>query len=761
MASGPADIPITSLRGGLNATDPPQEIGTDECTQAENVEFFSSSLGERRKGCVPVSLTSSGLTVESNIAHISQWFPTNVITSPEVIAVASTPGVSASAARRDTGGTWHVLTPNDAINTSAPDVFGISTQSLDANNFISYHSGVDRLHLIDTTATFRRAGLAQPAAPTVATTGSGGYKGTRYFRVRYIIQSGSVIVVRSEPSLATTFTPPGTGLSARITKPASISENETHWEVEASEDNANFYRIATVVVGTTTYDDSTVGPKTFPAPRGAGAPVSNDGTSITYVLLSDRAAALNLTGTISNGGYGDPANTIPGRGWIGYTSGDVYIPAWWPAWAPGQKWYASPDVATALEAAASGGSSSSGTYPQVGTISDAIGSYILLPSARYLAVDGDRLIYGGHWTNTAQMSTVGWTPVKGDPGVGNSERAPIVTTGGTNIVTTVDLDNYDGGPLTGIAASTSGTWYAFKWQRIYSAIRNGNVSQAYDINTVSTSKGAIPGSIVKASDTSGGGAIYFLDPFVGPCKLGNGGIVYPIHGLRNIWSRVNLKATTVVCCGAFYPYKQQVRWWLSVDGGNAPSLCIVIQASELQHKYVPNTYQSTGELTKGVSTTTGLAATATAVAAITSVLGTQTTDVPFIGLPSPNFIQQIDNGTDDNGTTFTATIKSKPLFLAGILNKWAVRATSFMGTADANGAITVGLIRDEGLETKFSSSPITSLAPVGTEAQVIIPLDDLNISELRSVQILLTDGVTGKNWQAQRVDLKPTLEERG
>ncbi len=101
------------------------------------------------------------------------------------------------------------------------------------------------------------------------------------------------------------------------------------------------------------------------------------------------------------------------------------------------------------------------------------------------------------------------------------------------------------------------------------------------------------------------------------------------------------------------------------------------------------------------------------------------------------------------------------MFLAGILNKWAVRATSFLGTADPAGAISIGLIRDEGIETKFSSTPITSLAPSPAgEVQVLVPLDDLNISELHSVQLLLTDGTIGKNWQAQRVDLKPTLEER-
>jgi hypothetical protein len=52
------------------------------------------------------------------------------------------------------------------------------------------------------------------------------------------------------------FTPSGGGTAARVTRATFPSEGETHWEIEASVDNINFYRIATVVVGTTTYDDS-------------------------------------------------------------------------------------------------------------------------------------------------------------------------------------------------------------------------------------------------------------------------------------------------------------------------------------------------------------------------------------------------------------------------------------------------------------------------------------------------------------------------
>lgn len=745
MAAPMDPLALTSLRGGLNDEDPPMALLTDQCVQAENVEFVTALLGERRLGCTPLSLTASGLTVETTICHMSQWHPTNVVTLAEYIFVAATPSTSVSAARRDTGGTWHALTPNDAIDTAAPDIYQITTQALDAKCFIAYHSAQDRMHLWDGTD-WRRAGLAQPAAPTAANQGAGNYTGKRYFRVRYATLSGTTVLRRSEPSTSLAFTPSGTGASARITKPAAIAEGETHWELEASEDDANYYMLARTVVGTTTYDDTTASSKTMPAPRGAGSPASNDGTAITYLLLSDQAAALNLTGTVSNGSYGNPAGTIAGRGWIGYTAADVYIPSFPATWTLGQKYYASPDVAAALEAASSGDSAN---YTSVGTLSEAIGAYLLLPSAKFIVVDGDRLVYAGHWTDASKQSTVGWTPPRTDPGAGNSERAPLVTTGGDSINTTRDLDNYTGGALTGLGAATYGTWYAFKWQRIYSAVRTGDVVNAYDIDTISTSRGAIPGSIVRAVDADGSVAIYFLDPFVGPCRLANN-VITRVRGLRTTWQRVNTKATSVVCCGLYYPNKQQVKWWLAVDGGNTPALEINLQTSELRG--MPD-----GTIGRGWSTATGVMATARCAAALTFTVGNLTTDYPFIGTATPDFALRGDTGTDDNGTAFTGSIQTRPFCQAGLLARFQVMAANLLATADANGTVKVSLVRDEGLETKASA--VLSLAPAGTETEVVKMMDDLVLGELRLLSIKIADGTASKNWKAQRLDIKLSPED--
>src|SRR5262249_17497103 len=103
----------------------------------------------------------------------------------------------------------------------------------------------------------RRCGLPAPGnAPAAANAGSGSLTGTRYYRVRWTVQSGGTTVRRSEPSAVLTFAPSGTGASITVTRPTDDSESATHWELEASTDNANFYRVATTLIATTTYSDS-------------------------------------------------------------------------------------------------------------------------------------------------------------------------------------------------------------------------------------------------------------------------------------------------------------------------------------------------------------------------------------------------------------------------------------------------------------------------------------------------------------------------
>src|SRR5665213_1277049 len=135
MSTGqPQNLTIQTLRGAYNDSDPAQMLADDECVQADNVEFFFSMCGERRLGTATLAITSSDLEDEAGIVHLSQWFPTNVVTAPEFLAIGATVGVSTTVAHRNTSGVWSEITPGDALANTAPDVFGIVAQPLDAND---------------------------------------------------------------------------------------------------------------------------------------------------------------------------------------------------------------------------------------------------------------------------------------------------------------------------------------------------------------------------------------------------------------------------------------------------------------------------------------------------------------------------------------------------------------------------------------------------------------------------------------------------
>lgn len=244
-------IAITSLQGGLNTSDSPFSLSRDQVVVCENVDLSRSTLGGRRLGSA--AITTSGLNTA--VVFLHRHLPTSDMTAAQLWAV-SVSGTTSKFVYKDT--TWHDVTPTGTLALDvARGKYAIQAQTLHGKLFLAYPSasGTDRLRVWDGNA-IRVTGLAAPAAPSVAGTGTGSYSTVRYFRVRYTKQSGGVTILRSEPSAVTTFTPGGSDLSARVTKPAAISEGETHWEVEESINNADFYRIATVVVGTTTYDDS-------------------------------------------------------------------------------------------------------------------------------------------------------------------------------------------------------------------------------------------------------------------------------------------------------------------------------------------------------------------------------------------------------------------------------------------------------------------------------------------------------------------------
>lgn len=634
----PNDIAITSLTGGFDDTTPAIMLPSDACVAAENVEFFYSSLGERRAGCAAMSLTGSSLDDTDAIVHLSQRFPTNDPNIGELWAAGVITDTSVKFAYRSNEDEWFSVTPVDAATPTAPFVYQMYAQPYQNKHFFAYMTSddsLDRLHVWDGT-TLRRTGLAEPAAPTGANEGVGTYATIRYFRVRYIEKSGSTILRRSEPSDNLAFTPSGTGAGVTITMPALINEGETHWELEASADGFVFYILATLTVATATYDDTTASPLSYAA----------------------------------------------------------------------------------------------------GVLSEDIGEYLLQPSCKYLLVDSDHLIMAGHFTDVTKQSQVSWTPISSDPGVGNDERLPLNSLEDTGN-NRVDLDNYEGGGITGVSETVNGSFYIFKWSHIYQATRTGTSGAngaAYDIICISKVRGALPGSVVSGMDEYGHGCIYFLDPLTGPSRLGSSGL-QAINGIRRTWTRINRLATGVVSHGVYYPEKRQMHWWVSVDSANFPNLKLVLQVNETREDQQAN-------VIRGWSLADGLIATAYCSAIINVEVLDAQGDIatisrrPYIGLPSPNLLQQCDLRSTDDGEEYTARIVTRPYVVTGLLNKWGTMTAALLAEASTTAALTISCIRDFGKET---NSVDTDLAPEADETMVLKKFDDLVMSESYAIQFEFSD----------------------
>lgn len=625
----------------MNDEDPSHSLPNDQCVLCQNVEFFYSTLGERRKGTNRVNLAGSDLDTEQVIVHIGTYLPKQAeVKDTELFVVSATLDSATKTAHRgpEPTYTWNPVSLKDAIDPTDPTVLRIQSQTLHGKWFVAYKSAVDRMHVSDDGVNIRRTGLARPpAAPVVIDTATPGvYLLDRIFRVRYTVMDGTVILRQSEPSDETAFTPNGVDDGAIISRPPLVNEGETNWVLEASDGDGNFYAMQTLPIATLTATDHT-----------------------------------------------QPATD----------------------------------------------------YANLGVLSADIEDYDNIPSVKFVKADQDRLIFGGSWEDPEKGSRVSWTPVWADPGFGNDERIPLRT---DNFL---DLDWMDGGDLTGLSDPLNGAFYAFKWSKIYKLQRTGNVNAAYQAVVLSSSNGAVPGSIVSGMDEFGRGCVYFLDPSAGPSRISTSGL-QRMKNIRASWRRVNTSATEIISHGVYYPDKQQVHWWVAVDGGNTPTFKLVSQVDQITSSQTTQSSTTNGT-NRGWVVSDGLSATAWCSAIVPEPVTRDDGSVqlvfrPYSGHTTPSFIQRCDQGSTDDGTVYKAKIVTKPYILAGLLNRWAGMTAALLAPALADPSITLNIsfVKDFGLDENTIQ---TNFTPVADEPLVIRVFDNLRMSEAKAIQIIFED----------------------
>ncbi|HEX3058045.1 MAG TPA: hypothetical protein VHP62_01715 [Usitatibacter sp.] len=242
---------IDDLTGGLNTTDPPEKIADNQLQIAQNIEWTQTNIAQRRQGGqnnIGTEPWASGASLLAVFRHI----PGNSETGAEMFAVST--GSPNALGRLTASANFASVTVGDAIDAANDGKFADAV-SFNSKWFFAYDSAVDRLHVWNGTS-LRRVGLPKPtAAPTVANTGGGTYAAVqRWYKVQWFNDTERVLGPLSD---AVAFTPSGAGTAARVTRPTAAGEHETKWVLYGSPDNVNFYLIASVAIGTTTFDDST------------------------------------------------------------------------------------------------------------------------------------------------------------------------------------------------------------------------------------------------------------------------------------------------------------------------------------------------------------------------------------------------------------------------------------------------------------------------------------------------------------------------
>jgi len=361
-------------------------------------------------------------------------------------------------------------------------------------------------------------------------------------------------------------------------------------------------------------------------------------------------------------------------------------------------------------------------------LSENSGEYLPPGSARHVAIDEDRLMVAGSYFTPGEDSTVWWTPVQADDGVGNDERLPQETK------QFIRFDGLSGGRVTAIVGGVNGNVYVFKKKRIYKMVRTGILASAYAPVTETWSRGAMMRGAVAGLDEKGLPCVYFVDQNKGLCRFGQRGAEDLGGNVEKTWKRRN-KSATIGPRLLHYPDLDQVWVSLPLDDNDTPSQLLVYEtqySAALFHDGVP--------------------ATAVSFTLFANSAGTYK---PVFG--AGNLLFMGDTGTTDNGAFYSAYGITRPYLLGGLFQMFGLKAGAVLATS-TGASLLVEAIRDFGKESK---SRLASTAPEGTEEYVLVDLPELAMSGLRTLEVKFGDNeLSAQEWSLEHMAFLPGTEEQ-
>jgi hypothetical protein len=153
-----------------------------------------------------------------------------------------------------------------------------------------------------------------------------------------------------------------------------------------------------------------------------------------------------------------------------------------------------------------------------------------------------------------------------------------------------------------------------------------------------------------------------------------------------------------------------------------------------------------GQLRKGWAFWDGLGAAATSACLFSDNIDADTFRSldyrPFMGriaTSDTSLIWKMDTGHDDNGVDFHAHLRTKPMLRRSGMHKFDVKSGVLMAAPAAGVSVDVAVLGNFAEDDNVRTSAEVDLTPAGGETSVIRILDDLNLGDLRSVQVDIQD----------------------
>jgi len=352
-------------------------------------------------------------------------------------------------------------------------------------------------------------------------------------------------------------------------------------------------------------------------------------------------------------------------------------------------------------------------------------------SVKYLLSSGNQLLGAGSWEG-GPNNRVWFSGFTGQFAEVDCDETVPQTTAISNYV---DVDENDGGVITGFGGPLDGRPLVFKRNQVWRLVPTGLDNPVYQPRAIF--KGSGIGcirhqTIVNAEDETGAPAVYWLSD-TGPYRLGQNGPQCLVDDIQDIWDTVNLGATSVVAHGVYYPALRQIWWWVALNANNDPSFKLVYDIRE-------GRVGDDGRVHGGWTTHDGVSAGARCSVVMSNTLGaSMSLDVkPYVGLSTGTSILKCDtSATSDAGTAFQAYVDLPERHYGGLGRRCLIGKPLILGNAGSQ-SLTVTMTGDYGQVAGRSAS--VSMAATGSETRALRMVEGVEYGDAAgSVQISVGD----------------------